>query len=90
MAFFLIGLGLLIGYLDWLGTGNIESAGSLLKSEFSGGTDPFYKWLGAILIVALLGYVPEMRPVSTGLLILITLSILLSHEGAVANLLKAT
>ena len=91
MAYVLLSIGLLIAYLDWLGTNNLLAAGNLLKNEFFGAPDPFYKWLGAIIIIALLGYVPQMRPIATALLVLITISIFLSksHQTAVNQLVKA-
>jgi len=36
--------------------------------------------------VALIGYIPEMRPFAMAMLILIVLSIVLTHSGAVAQL----
>lgn len=88
MAFFLIALGSAIAYLDYLGTNNLVGAGSLLKSELFTDPTPFYKWLGALILIALLGYVDELRPVSQAMLILVIVSILLSHSGVVANLSK--
>lgn len=88
MAFFLIALGSAIAYLDYLGTANLKGAGTLLKDELFTDPTPFYKWLGALIIIALLGYIDEFRPISQGLLVLVIVSILLSHSGVVANIGK--
>lgn len=88
MAYALIALGLALGYLDYEGTANVVGAGSLLKTEMFGGTTPFYKWFAALFIVALLGYIPAMRPISTAMLILIIVAVILSHNSAFASLMK--
>lgn len=82
MPYFLILLGVALAYLDYQGAANVKAAGSLIYEEFTQGTSPFYKWFGALMLVGLLGYIPEMRGISTGFLVLIILAILLSHKGA--------
>lgn len=86
MAFFLIAIGAAIAYLDYLGSANLVGAGTLLKQELFTDPTPFYKWLGALIIIALLGYVDELRPISQALLILVIVSILLSHTGVLAQI----
>jgi len=89
MPFVLIAFGIFLAYLDWLGSNNLVEAGSLAKQEMFSGSDPFYKWAGAFILVGMIGYIPEMRPISTAFLILIILGIALAHNGAVNNLTKA-
>ncbi len=88
VAYFLIALGGALAYLDYLGSANLIAAGSLLKQEVFTGTDPFAKWAGAIIIVAMLGYIPEMRDVSMALLVLIFLVIILDHSSGFSALIK--
>jgi hypothetical protein len=89
MAYVLIFAGIALGYLDYLGSGNLSNAGSLLSQEMFGGTSPFYKWVGAIVILGLLGYIPEVRPIAMSMLVLVILAIVLSHTAAFSNLEKA-
>jgi hypothetical protein len=89
MAFVLVFIGLTLAYLDYLGTGNLVGVGSLLKQETLTNTDPFYKWAGALIIVGLIGYVPEMRGVAIAMLILIVLALLLSNTAAVGKVAQA-
>lgn len=89
MPFALVGAGLVLAWLDYLGSANLSGAGALLSQEMFTNSDPFYKWAGAIIIIGLIGYVPGMRSISTAFLILVILSIALSKSGAVANLESA-
>lgn len=89
MAYVLILAGIALGYLDYLGSGNLTSAGSLLSQEMFKGSDPFYKWIGALILLGMLGYIPEMRPIAMSMLVLVILAIVLSHTAAVSNLEKA-
>ena len=91
MPFVLISIGSIIAYLDYMGTGNLKAAGNLLKAELFTNNPPYYKWLGALVIVGLIGYIPELQPVSMAFLVLILLAIILSksHYQAVINLEKA-
>ena len=88
MPYILVALGIVLAYLDYLGSANLEAAGSLLKQEIFTGNDPFYKWLGALILVGLLGYIPETRPIAMAMLTLIVLAIVLAHNGAYENLIK--
>jgi len=81
MPFMLVILGIILADLAWLGADNIVQAGSLLKSEVFTGNDPFYKWLGALILLGLLGYIPQARGLSTALLILVMLAIILSNKN---------
>ena len=89
MPFVLIAGGLLLAWLDYLGTANLTGAGSLATQELFTNQSPFYKWAGAIIIIGLIGYVPELRSFATAMLVLVILSVALSHSGAVVNLEKA-
>jgi len=88
MAYIFIFLGAFLGYLTYLGTANLQAAGSLLKAELFTNQPPFYKWFAALALVALLGYIDELRPLSVSLLVLIILAIVLSksHSDAVLGL----
>lgn len=88
MAFILLGIGAALAYLEYLGTANVKAAGSLLYQELFGGSNPFYKWAGAMVIVAAIGYVPEMEPISTAFLSLILVTLILSHSSGFATLVK--
>lgn len=88
MAYVLLAIGIVLGYLDYLGTANLKAAGSLVYQETFGGTNPYYKWAGAMIIVGLMGYVPEMEPIATSLLILILLVLILSHSSGFSTLVK--
>lgn len=90
MPYFLFAIGVVAGYLDYLGFGNVKAAGTMLSAELFTHNPPFYKWLGAIMLVGLIGYIPAARPVAVGMLILILLAILLEHNNALVNALKVT
>lgn len=89
MPFVLLFIGLILAYLDYLGTGNLVGFGSLLKQETLTNSDPFYKWAGALIIVGLIGYIPEMRSIAVAMLVLITLALLLSNTQTVGKLTAA-
>jgi hypothetical protein len=88
MAFILIAIGVCLAYLAYLGTANLKAAGSLLYQENFSGSDPFYKWAGAVIIVAAIGYIPEMEPIAMGMLILIFVGIVLSHSSGFSTLIE--
>jgi hypothetical protein len=88
LAYAILALGALLAYLTYLGPGILTAAGNLVKGELFTYQDPYYKWLGAIILVAMLGYVPSLRPIAVAFLVLITLSIVLSHQNAFATLIK--
>ena len=88
MAYTLIALGILIAWLDYLGTANIKAAGNLLYTEIFTGSDPFWKWAGALIIIGAIGYVPALEPPATAMLFLVVLVIVLSHSSGFTALLK--
>ena len=88
MAYILIAIGGVLAYLDYQGSANLKAAGSLLYSELFSGSDPFYKWAGAIVIVGAIGYIPEMENISMAFLILIMLVIVLNNKSGFTSLLK--
>lgn len=81
MPYVLIFLGIVLADLAYQGADNVTQAGTLLRTEMFGGSDPFYKWLGAIILLGLLGYVQEARGLATALLILVLLAIILSKRN---------
>jgi uncharacterized membrane protein len=81
MPFILVFVGIALADLAWQGAENVTQAGSLLKNEMFGGSDPFYKWLGALILIGLLGYVPQARGLANALLILVILAIILSSKN---------
>lgn len=89
MAYALIGIALVLAWLDYLGTANLTGAGSLLKQELFTNQTPFYKWAGAFIIIGLIGYVPELQPFATAMLVLVVVAMILAHAGPVSNLEKA-
>ena len=92
MAYALFAIGVMAGYLDYLGFSNVKEAGLLLRAEMFGGSQgvtPFYKWFFALFLVGLIGYVEPLRPVATAFLILIIIGILLAHNDSVAQIAKA-
>lgn len=88
MAYILIALGVMIAYLDYMGSANLKSAGNLAWKELFGDAHPFYVWIGAIAIVGVIGYVEDLRPISTAFLVLILLAIVLSHPDAWTKLIE--
>lgn len=53
---------------------------SLIKGDFTG-TNPFWKWMLAILFIGALGYIPTFKPISRGFLVLIIVVFFLSNKG---------
>lgn len=58
---------------------------SLLKDDFTG-TDPFWKWMLAILFVGALGYIPDLKPISRGFLALLIVVFFLNNKGVFSQL----
>lgn len=54
---------------------------ALLKGDFTG-QDNFIFWLIAILIIGAIGYVPKLKPISTGFLVLIILVLFLKKGSS--------
>jgi hypothetical protein len=71
--------------------GNIVSGNpslvSLIKDDFSG-SDPFWKWMLAILLIGAIGYVPNLRPISRGFMALVIIVFLLDNQGVFTQLTK--
>lgn len=59
--------------------------GKQIKSDFTG-QGSFLYWALAIVFVGVIGYVEKLRPLSTGLMTLVLLSLFLSHKGFFQNL----
>jgi hypothetical protein len=53
---------------------------NLIHGDFTG-QDNFIYWFLAIVIVGMLGYVPKLKPISTGLLVLIIVVLFLRKGG---------
>lgn len=71
------------------GAQNTYSAlGTQLRNDFTGQNN-FTWWFLALVMVGMLGYVPQLRTFSRWFLALILLAILLSHKGFFANLTTA-
>jgi hypothetical protein len=81
MPFVLIFVGIAFAVLAWNGSSNVKNAGVLLKNEMFGGSDPFYKWLGALILLGMIGYIRSARGLSTALLTLVLLAIILSKKN---------
>lgn len=54
---------------------------SLVKGDFTG-SDNFIYWLGAILIIGAIGYIPKVKPISTALLVLVIVVLFLKKGDA--------
>lgn len=52
--------------------------GALLQNDFTGQNN-FIFWLAAILIIGAIGYIPKVKPISTGLLVLVIAVLVLSR-----------
>ena len=85
ILFGLFGIILVIAGLRNRITQGNPSLVSLLKDDFSG-NDPFWKWMLAILIIGAIGYIPNLRPISRGLMALVIIVFLLSNQGVFTQL----
>lgn len=84
MPYILIAIGIILAYLDYLGSANVQAAGSLLWQESFTGSDPFYKWFGAMVIIWAIGFIPDMEPIAMGMLALVLIAIVLSKKSGAA------
>lgn len=75
-VFLIVGIGLLVTAIR----GTQATAFGLLESEFSG-PNSFLKWALAMLILGAAGYIPVIRPVTRGLMVLVLLAIVLKNKG---------
>lgn len=60
--------------------GCYKSLFSLFKDDFTGQNN-FFIWVAAILMIGIIGYIPKMKEISQAFLVLIFVSIALSHRG---------
>lgn len=60
-----------------------------LAKDFSGSSG-FLTWITALLMLGLLGYVPQLKRFSDGLIFLVLLSFLLSNTGVWSQLSNAS
>lgn len=88
MGYVLLALGLALAWLDYLGAQNVRDGFALAQEEIFTGQTPFWKWLGALVIVGAIGYVPDMEPIATGFLVLIMVSVVLSHNSQFSQLIS--
>lgn len=75
-ALLIIGIVLLVA--------GIRNTQCILFAEVEGdftGTNNFFYWFLAIMIIGALGYVPKLKPISTALLVLVIV-VLFLHKGA--------
>lgn len=87
MGYVFIALGVVLLWLDYLGAKNIEDAAVLAYNEVFTGNPPFWKWLGALIIIGAIGYVPELEPPATAMLALVLVAIVLKHDSDFTKLL---
>lgn len=82
-ALLIIGLFLLIaGIRNTAGPASSPtSLFGLIHGDFTG-TDNFIYWFLAILIIGALGYVPKLKPVSTGLIVLVIVVLFLKKGNS--------
>lgn len=86
MAYVILALGAALGYLDYMGQAG--SAGTLIYDELFVGSDPYYKWAGALIILWVLGLVPHMEPLAMSMMVLVLLALILSKQSAFTALIK--
>jgi hypothetical protein len=85
VLFGLAGLVLIIaGVRDRVINGD-PSLSSLLRDDFTG-ENPFWKWMLAILLIGAVGYIPNMRPISRGFLVLVIIVFVIGNQGLFAKL----
>ena len=58
---------------------------SLLQADFTG-SDPFWKWMLAILFIGAIGYIPNLRPISRGFMALVIIVFALDNQGLFTQL----
>lgn len=80
ILFGLFGIILIVsGVRGTVASGN-PSLTSLIKADFTG-TDPFWKWMLAILLIGAVGYIPNLRPISRAFMGLAIAAFLLGENG---------
>jgi hypothetical protein len=85
ILFGLFGMVLIVSGVRGQVTQGNPSLVSLVKDDFTGPA-PFWKWMLAILLVGAIGYVPNLRPISRGFLVLVIIVFLLSNQGVFTQL----
>lgn len=85
ILFGLFGIILIVsGVRGTVASGN-PSLTSLIQADFQG-TDPFWKWMLAILLIGSVGYIPNLRPLSRAFMGLVIVVFLLSNKGLFTQL----
>lgn len=58
----------------------------LLKGDFEpGNKGNFLAWFAAILVIGMIGYIPELKPIANTMLVLVILVLLISNGGFFAK-----
>ena len=78
MPFALLFVGILFVVVGYRGTQN--DLLSLLKGDFTGPRNFIY-WVISILVIGAVGYVPRLKPISDGFLVLVLLVLFISNPG---------
>ena len=85
ILFGLFGLILIVSGVRGTVTSGNPSLVSLIKGDFTG-TDPFWKWMLAILLIGAIGYVPNLRPISRAFMALVIVVFVLSNQALFTQL----
>jgi hypothetical protein len=85
ILFGLFGLILIVTGVRGTVNSGTPSLVSLVKDDFIG-TDPFWKWMLAILLIGAIGYIPNLRPISRAFMALVIVVFLLSNNGLFTQL----
>jgi len=85
ILFGLFGLILIVAGVRGRVNSGTPSLVSLVKDDFTG-TNPFWKWMLAILLIGAVGYIPNLRPISRGFMALVIVVFLLSNQGLFTQL----
>lgn len=86
MSFILLCLAIAFLWLAFKGAANIEAAFSVLQNSIFGGTSPFWKWEGSLIILYFIGQVPYLETPAKAFMVLVIVAIVLAHNGAWAKL----
>lgn len=82
MPIALIIIGVVIAVAAWRNT--YDQLANLVVADFTGQGN-FLVWIGAIIGIGLIGYIPKMQGVSRAFLALVLIAIFLSNKGVFAN-----
>jgi hypothetical protein len=83
MPLFLIFIGIILVYTEINGTA--DQLFSLIYNDFTG-ENSFEKYLLGLIVIGAVGYVPKLKPISDGFLILTIVVLLLHNESFFTNL----